>query len=182
MRHLLLQPASNFIPLYFDLEEIVSPGDFVWCIMRGLLSQDRLRGLLQTAKNIPISVQTWFQGSFDEIGFEGARAHFLRATKEEPDRPFAWFLLAHSSFALGRYEDALPESIRAVELDATSINRFYHAFVIFYSGQRVRAIAVQQRDDRRCRAVRRNRPRGRDLYEPWVHERRHAQLYGGVWV
>jgi AAA+ ATPase superfamily predicted ATPase len=30
MRHILLNPRADYLPLYFDLEDVESPAEFVW--------------------------------------------------------------------------------------------------------------------------------------------------------
>jgi len=76
MRHVLKQPQHGYLPIYFDLEDIDSPDEFVWRVVREVLAQDRLRSLLQSARGLPGAVRSWVKDTFDEVEFDGARVKF----------------------------------------------------------------------------------------------------------
>jgi len=76
MRHVLKQPQHGYLPIYFDLEDVDSPDEFVWRVVREVLAQDRLRSLLQSARALPGAVRNWVKDTFDEIEFDGARVKF----------------------------------------------------------------------------------------------------------
>ena len=82
MRHVLMQPAQGYWPVYFDLEDVDSPEEFVWQVTRALLSNDRVRGFLSKARSLPGQLQDWVKESFDEVGFEGAKVKLKSAVRE----------------------------------------------------------------------------------------------------
>ena len=57
MRHVLKQPRHGYLPIYFDLEDVDSPDEFVWRVVREVLAQDRLRSLLQAARGVPGAIK-----------------------------------------------------------------------------------------------------------------------------
>jgi hypothetical protein len=76
MGHVLKQPRPGYLPVYFDLEDVDSPHEFVWRVAREVLAQDRLRALLQSARGLPGAITAWAKRTFDEVEFDGARAKF----------------------------------------------------------------------------------------------------------
>jgi hypothetical protein len=76
MRHVLKQPPRGYLPIYFDLEDVDSPHEFVWRVVREVLAQDRLRSLLQSARALPGVIKNLVRDTFDEVEFEGARVKF----------------------------------------------------------------------------------------------------------
>ena len=76
MRHVLKQPRSGYLPIYFDLEDVDSADEFVWRVVREVLAQDRLRSLLKAARGLPGAIRNWVRDTFDEVEFEGARVKF----------------------------------------------------------------------------------------------------------
>src|SRR5437667_8180033 len=52
MRHILLKPRANFLPLSFELEDVDSPEEFVWRVTRELLAHDDVRNLLSHATKL----------------------------------------------------------------------------------------------------------------------------------
>ena len=76
MRHVLKQPQGGYLPIYFDLEDVDSPHEFVWRVVREVLAQDRLRSLLQSARGLPGAIKSWVRETFDEVEFDGARVKF----------------------------------------------------------------------------------------------------------
>lgn len=76
MRHILKQPRPGYLPVYFDLEDVDSPHEFVWRVAREVLAQDRLRSLLRSARGLPGAIKEWARDTFDEIEFDGARVKF----------------------------------------------------------------------------------------------------------
>ena len=76
MRHVLKQPQGEYLPIYFDLEDVDSPDEFVWRVVGEVLAQDRLRSLLQAARGLPAAIKGWVRETFDEMEFEGARLKF----------------------------------------------------------------------------------------------------------
>jgi hypothetical protein len=78
MRHVLLRPHSGYLPIYFDLEDVETPQDFVWEMTRSLLRESKLRTILKAARSLPGMVMEWCQDTFDEAGFEGAKIKFRK--------------------------------------------------------------------------------------------------------
>ncbi len=83
MRHVLTRPAPDYWPVYFDLEDVDSPEEFVWQVTRALLSNDQVRRFLSEAKSLPATLRDWVKDSFDEVGFEGAKVKFKNAVRED---------------------------------------------------------------------------------------------------
>ena len=79
MRHMLLRPPSDYLPLYFDLEDVDSSAEFVWRLTGEILRQAPLRRLLQGIKGLPSRITGWLKQTFDEIEFEGAKVKFKEA-------------------------------------------------------------------------------------------------------
>src|ERR1700677_2179025 len=76
MRHVLLKPRPNFLPLSFELEDVDSPEEFVWRVTRELLAHDKFRLLLTKTKKLPSAFMEWVKKHFDEAEFEGAKVKF----------------------------------------------------------------------------------------------------------
>src|SRR5216117_3381058 len=55
MRHILLKPQADFLPLSFELEDVDSPEEFVWRVTKELLAHDNVRKLLSHARKLPSS-------------------------------------------------------------------------------------------------------------------------------
>jgi len=83
MRHMLLKPKAGYLPIYFELEDVTTPEEFVWRISRELFSRDRLRALLHKARNLPKAFGNWTKDNFEEVGFEGAKIKFKSAIKAD---------------------------------------------------------------------------------------------------
>jgi hypothetical protein len=83
MRHVLMRPRPNFLPLSFELEDVDSPEEFVWRVTRELLKQDILQSLLSKAKRLPKTLAGWVKDNFDEAEFEGAKLKFKKDIKED---------------------------------------------------------------------------------------------------
>lgn len=83
MRHVLLRPRPNYLPLSFELEDVDSPEEFVWRVTRELLKHDALRSLLTEAKRLPKAVIGWIKSNFDEAEFEGAKIKFKQDIKDD---------------------------------------------------------------------------------------------------
>lgn len=83
MRHILLRPRDNYLPLSFELEDVDSPEEFVWRITRELLSHDNVRKLLSQAKKLPSSLMAWVKDNFDEAEFEGAKIKFKSEIRQD---------------------------------------------------------------------------------------------------
>ncbi len=83
MRHVLLKPEEGYWPVYFDLEDVDSPEEFVWQVTRALLSSDRVRQFLNEARSLPGKLQDWVQDNFDELVFDGAKVKFKDAVRQE---------------------------------------------------------------------------------------------------
>jgi uncharacterized protein len=83
MRHLLLHPRTNFLPLSFELEDVDSPEEFVWRVTREFLKHDMLQSLLSKAKRLPMALGGWVKHNFDEAEFEGAKIKFKEDIKED---------------------------------------------------------------------------------------------------
>lgn len=83
MRHVLLHPRTNFLPLSFELEDVDSPEEFVWRVTRELLRHDIFKSLLSTAKRLPKALSVWVRTNFDEAEFEGAKIKFKEDIKED---------------------------------------------------------------------------------------------------
>jgi hypothetical protein len=79
MRHILLNPRSDYLPLYFDLEDVDSPAEFLWRLTGEILKQAPLRDLVRGVKTLPGQIRDWFQQTFDEVEFEGAKVKFKEA-------------------------------------------------------------------------------------------------------
>jgi len=82
MNHVLTSPGEGFLPVYLELEDVDSPAEFVWRLLRELLSHSRLRSSLASARRLPSAVTDWVKGTFDEAGFEGAKVKFKRSISE----------------------------------------------------------------------------------------------------
>jgi hypothetical protein len=83
MRHVLLRPRPNYLPLSFELEDVDSPEEFVWRVTRELLKHDSLQSLLSKAKRLPKAFTAWVKNNFDEAEFEGAKIKFKEDIKED---------------------------------------------------------------------------------------------------
>ena len=83
MRHILIHPRTNFLPLSFELEDVDSPEEFVWRVTRELLRHDFVQSLLSKAKRLPKALTVWVKANFDEAEFEGAKIKFKEAIKED---------------------------------------------------------------------------------------------------
>jgi len=83
MRHVLQVPAEGYWPVYFDLEDVDSPEEFVWRVTRALLSNDHVCKFLNGAGSPHGKLQEWIRGSFDELRFDGAKVRFKDAVSED---------------------------------------------------------------------------------------------------
>ena len=83
MRHLLLKPQANFLPLSFELEDVDSPEEFVWRVTREILAHDHVRKLLSQARKLPSNLMKWVKDNFDEAEFEGAKVKFKSEIRED---------------------------------------------------------------------------------------------------
>jgi hypothetical protein len=83
MRHVLLRPRPNYLPLSFELEDVDSPEEFVWRVSRELLKDATLQSLLSKAKRLPKAFAAWVKANFDEAEFEGAKVKFKEDIKED---------------------------------------------------------------------------------------------------
>jgi hypothetical protein len=83
MRHVLLRPRPNYLPLSFELEDVDSPEEFVWRVTRELLKHDTLQSLLSKAKRLPKTLAAYVKNNFDEIEFEGGKIKFKEDIKED---------------------------------------------------------------------------------------------------
>ena len=81
MRHVLQKPRQGYLPISLDLEDVDSPGEFVWRVTNELLSRNKLRSALQSARQLPGVLGDWVKGTFDEAGFEGAKVKFKDAVE-----------------------------------------------------------------------------------------------------
>ncbi len=79
MRHILLKPRPDYLPIYLDLEDVDSPEEFLWRITRELLTNNQARALLLSLKNIPHVIGEYVKDNFDEIEFEGAKVSFKKS-------------------------------------------------------------------------------------------------------
>ena len=70
MHHVLKQPHHGYLPIYFDLEDVDSPHELVWRVVREVLAQDRLRSFLQSARGLPGVITSWVRDTFDEVEFD----------------------------------------------------------------------------------------------------------------
>ena len=83
MRHVLLHPHPGYLPLSFELEDVDSPEEFVWRVMKELLAHDSVRKLMSQAKRLPAVFMCWVKDTFDEAEFEGAKIKFKAQLKED---------------------------------------------------------------------------------------------------
>lgn len=83
MRQVLLHPRSGYLPLSFELEDVDSPEEFVWRVMKELLAHDQTRALLSHTKRLPAAFVEWVKRTFDEAEFEGAKVKFKAAIRED---------------------------------------------------------------------------------------------------
>ncbi len=83
MRHVLLRPRDQYLPIYLDLEDVDSPAELVWRVSREVLSHDKLRAALRSAKGLPTAVMSWVKDTFDEVEYEGAKVKFKSAIQED---------------------------------------------------------------------------------------------------
>lgn len=79
MRHVLLKPRPEYMPIYLELADVGSPQEFVWRLTYALLANDRLRRYIQGAKGMPEKIVKWAGDHFDEVGFEGAKVKFKQS-------------------------------------------------------------------------------------------------------
>jgi len=82
MRHVLQKPHGGYWPVYFDLEDVDSPAEFVWQVTRTLLSNDRVREFLNGARSLPGKLREWVKENFDELEFDGAKIKFKDAVRD----------------------------------------------------------------------------------------------------
>jgi len=82
MNHVLNKPRDGFLPVYLELEDVDTPTEFVWRLVRELLSHNRLRSALGTVRRLPGAVTDWVNDTFDEAGFEGAKVKFKETIAE----------------------------------------------------------------------------------------------------
>jgi hypothetical protein len=82
MGHVLDRPKHGYLPFYLDLEDVDSPVEFSWRLTKALLSQNRLRSVLQTVRGLPAVVTNWAKETFDEAEFEGAKVKFKESISE----------------------------------------------------------------------------------------------------
>jgi hypothetical protein len=83
MRHVLLNPPPEFLPLYFELEDVNSPEEFVWRITEQLLRNDQLRFVLHKARGLPTAITKFIKQTFDEAEFQGAKLKFKEEIKKD---------------------------------------------------------------------------------------------------
>jgi hypothetical protein len=83
MRHVLLRPRDQYLPIYLDLEDVDSPTEFVWRVSREVLSQDKLRTALRLARGLPSVVMSWVKDTFDEVEYEGTKLKFKSEIEED---------------------------------------------------------------------------------------------------
>src|SRR5208282_3486715 len=83
MRHVLLRPRPEYLPLSFELEDVDSPEEFVWRVTRELLRHDIFKSLLSKSKRLPKALAGWVKANFDEAEFEGAKIKFKEEIKED---------------------------------------------------------------------------------------------------
>ena len=83
MRHVLLKPKANFLPLSFELEDVDSPEEFVWRVTKEILAHDNVRKLLSHTRKLPSSLMQWVKDNFDEAEFEGAKIKFKSEIRED---------------------------------------------------------------------------------------------------
>ena len=76
MNHVRSRPEGDYLPVYLDLLDVDSPAEFVWRLVKELLSHSRLRSFLSAARGLPRAVGDWVKDTFDEAGFEGAKVTF----------------------------------------------------------------------------------------------------------
>ena len=53
MRHILLSPRAGYLPLYFDLEDVDTPAEFLWRLTGEILKQAPLRDLIRGVRTLP---------------------------------------------------------------------------------------------------------------------------------
>lgn len=83
MNHVLNKPRDGFLPIYLELEDVDSPTEFVWRLLRELLSQNRLRSFWASTRRLPRTVTDWAKDTFDEAGFDGAKVKFKETLAED---------------------------------------------------------------------------------------------------
>ena len=83
MRHVLLKPQAEYLPIYFDLEDVDSPQEFVWRLTQGVLADNRLRRFIQGAKGTPKKIMDWVRDGFDEVEFAGAKVKFKESLGDD---------------------------------------------------------------------------------------------------
>ena len=76
MNHVLNRPKGGYLPVYLDLEDVDSPAEFVWRLVKEVLSHSRLRSFVSAVRGLPRTVGDWAKDTFDEAGFEGAKVKF----------------------------------------------------------------------------------------------------------
>ncbi|MBI5367040.1 MAG: hypothetical protein HZA54_08380 [Planctomycetes bacterium] len=81
LRHVLEQPRPGYLPLYFELEDVDAPEEFVWRLAAGILSKPSLCRLLSTARKLPAALQQWAQRTFDDVEFGAAKVTFRSEIK-----------------------------------------------------------------------------------------------------
>lgn len=83
MMHMVKNPASGYLPIYFELEDVSTPQEFVWRLARELLSRQPLRHLVAAAGSLPRVIQDWAKQTFDEVGFDEAKVKFKNVIADD---------------------------------------------------------------------------------------------------
>jgi len=102
MEHVRQRPQAGYLPIYFNLEDVDSPEEFLWRVTKAVLQHDQLRRWLQTAKSLPGLITNWVKDSFDEAGFAGGKVKFKQSAAAD------WRESAQSFFrTLEKAEDTI---------------------------------------------------------------------------
>ena len=83
MRHILKRSRPEYLPLYLEVEEIASPEAFASELIRALLEQNRLRGILSAAKRLPGKISDLIKEHVDEVSVEEFTLKLKKAIEEE---------------------------------------------------------------------------------------------------
>ncbi len=82
MNHVLNCPRAGRLPVYLDLEDVDSPAEFAWRLVREVLSHSRLRSFVGSVRGLPRAFTEWLKDNVEEAGVEGAKVKFKESIAE----------------------------------------------------------------------------------------------------
>jgi len=79
MRHVLLKPREEFLPVYLEVEDLTSPEDFATELLAATLEMNRIRRFMVSVKGIPKSLLDFLKEHIDELGSEEFKLRLRKA-------------------------------------------------------------------------------------------------------